>query len=334
MPTWGGILRELQQAQQAGQPAPFDAVRRRYMVELHRHTGRAVILYATRFASPGPIPPDLLSINDEDLQGLMEVMHGISTSELDLIIHSPGGSLEAAEAVVTYLRSKFADMRAIVPSLALSAATMICCAANRIVLGKHSFLGPIDPQFIVNTALGQRMVSAEAIIEQFETAQKECRDTAKLAAWLPMLSQYGPDLLVKCRHACKMSKELVQGWLGAYMFNNNKTAKRKAAKLATWLARHRHFKSHGRHIPRHELEAKGFVVDHLEADQRLQDLVLSIFHATNHTFAATGAVKIIENHAGHAFIKTMAMQMPVQMQIPVMQPRPPQPPSQPNPQQA
>jgi hypothetical protein len=200
---------------------------------------------------------------------------------------------------------------------------------NSIVLGKHSFLGPIDPQFIFNTSLRQRSVSAEAIIEQFETAQKECGDATKLAAWLPMLSQYGPDLLVKCRHACKMSKRLVQGWLGAYMFAGDRQSKKKAAKLATWLARHRHFKSHGRHIPRHELEAKGFVVEHLEADERFQDLVLSVFHATNHTFTGTSAVKIIENHEGRAFIKSLAMQVPIQMQAPVIQPAPTQPPTPP-----
>jgi ClpP class serine protease len=29
--------------------------------------------------------------------------------------------------------------------MAMSAATMIACAADVIVMGKHSFLGPIDP---------------------------------------------------------------------------------------------------------------------------------------------------------------------------------------------
>jgi len=56
-------------------------------------------------------------------------------------LHSPGGSIEAAEAIVTYLRSKFAHIRAIVPHSAMSAATMIAMACDEIVMGKHSFLG-------------------------------------------------------------------------------------------------------------------------------------------------------------------------------------------------
>src|SRR2546428_13939699 len=67
----------------------------------------------------------------------------------------------------------------IIPQLAMSAATMIACAADEIVLGKHSFLGPIDPQLILNTPVGQRMVPAENILEQFEQGQKRVSRSRK-----------------------------------------------------------------------------------------------------------------------------------------------------------
>ena len=69
--------------------------------------------------------------------------------ELDLILHSPGGSPSAAEGIVSYLRSRFDDIRVIVPLKAMSAATMVACAANQIVLGKHSFPRPTVPQMLV-----------------------------------------------------------------------------------------------------------------------------------------------------------------------------------------
>jgi Serine dehydrogenase proteinase len=87
----------------------------------------------------------------------------------------------------------------------MSAATMMACAADEVVLGKHSFLGPIDPQLILNTPLGSRMVPAQAILDQFEHAKKECQDPAKLGARIPMLSHYGPDLLVNCENASDMA---------------------------------------------------------------------------------------------------------------------------------
>ena len=51
------------------------------------------------------------------------------------------------------------------------------------------------------------------------------------------------------------------------------------------------------------LQEHGLVVSPLESDEALQDLSLSVFHATMHTFAGTAAAKIVENHIGRAFIK-------------------------------
>lgn len=314
MPTWSGILTELGELKKHGHERAYDAVRRKYLTGLYQHTDREVILYASKWTQPAPnVSPDLVSIIDEDLQALMEVIHGLSGPNLDLILHSPGGSLEAAEAMVTYLRSKFRDIRVIIPHLAMSAATMIACAADVVLMGKHSFLGPVDPQLIIETPLGQRMVPAQAILDQFRQAQAECQDPSKLGAWLPMLGQYGPELLVQCGNASRMSAELVETWLATYMFRDDPAPSDRARSVAQWLSTHEHFRSHARHIPRSELEKHGLKVEHLEDDDQLQDLCLSVFHATTHTFDGTAAVKIVENHLGRAFIKqvqTVVLQPP------------------------
>jgi hypothetical protein len=174
------------------------------------------------------------------------------------------------------------------------------------------------------------MVPAQAILEQFERAKVECQDPAKMGAWLPMLSQYGPDLLVLCQNASDMSRQLVREWLGTYMFRNDPDRRAKARRIANWLANHRYFKSHGRHVPRGAAEKRGLKIEHLEANQQFQDLVLSVFHATTHTFNATTAVKIIENHKGRAFIKQV---QPVFVQMPppqglIVQPAPTQAPAE------
>jgi ClpP class serine protease len=67
---------------------------------------------------------------------------------LDLILHTPGGDMAATESLVDYLRQMFGkDIRAIVPQIAMSGGTMIALAWKEILMGKHSNLGPIDPQF-------------------------------------------------------------------------------------------------------------------------------------------------------------------------------------------
>jgi hypothetical protein len=196
---------------------------------------------------------------------------------------------------------------------------------DKIVLGKHSFLGPTDPQIALQTSLGVRMVPAQAILGQFSRAVKECQDPAKLGAWLPMLPQYGPDLLEVCRNVCRLSEGLVEGWLTAYMFRTDRNRRRKAKTIARWLSAHQEHKLHGRHLSRQQLEDKGLIIEYLEDDQTAQDLFLSVFHATTHTFSATAAVKIIENHLGKAFIKQVHV---MQMGTPMLQlqPQPPEPP--------
>jgi hypothetical protein len=79
------------------------------------------------------------------------------------------------------------------PELTMSTDAMIACAPNEIVLGKHSSLGPTDPQIFIPTSLGVRFVPARAVLDQFDMARKECVGPGKLPDWLPMLGQFGSD---------------------------------------------------------------------------------------------------------------------------------------------
>lgn len=311
MPSWSGILTEIKDEAAKGNVSAADATRRKYLALLSNETKRNTIVYATKCTQAANIDPRLISITDEDIQGFMEVVHGLTGDELDLIIHSPGGSPEATAAIVSYLRSKFKHIRVIVPNYAMSAATMLACASNQIVMGKHSFIGPIDPQINLQTQLGFRAIPAQAIIDQFKQAKLECEDPKKLAVWMPIISQYGPALLIECQNALDLSKKLVSEWLEKYMFADKSNAKDLAEAAAKKLADHREFKSHGHHISKeHAKTILGLNIADLESDQQIQDWILSIFHATTISFDATTAVKIIENQNGKAFMKLIAPPTP------------------------
>ncbi len=307
MPTWGEILHEMQQEFERTKAPPFDAVRRKYLTMLHNKTGRNTILYATAWQTKSGDSLSL-SITPEDIHGLMEVFHYLDGPAVDLIIHSPGGSPEAAEAFVSYLRSKFDDIRVIVPNAAMSAATMLACSSNRILMGEHSFLGPVDPQLIIQTSDRVQSVPAQAIIDQFELAKKECVNPVTTVPWVPILSQYAPALLIQCREAQKLAAELASQWLRNYMFKGDSNAAKKAARITRYLTSHRRFKSHGRTITREQARSTGLIVEDLESDSELQDLVLGVFHATMQTFNGTNAMKIVENHLGKAFVKVQQIQ--------------------------
>ena len=165
MPTWGHILNELKASKAPEGSGPdLDGIRRKYLRSLHEYTGRAVILYATAFLEPRQVPPSELQISLVDIQGMMEVVSNIEEKALDLILHSPGGSAEAAESIVEYLRTRFDHVRVFVPLAAMSAATMLALSADEIVMGAHSQLGPIDPQFNIITPEGPRSSPAKAIL--------------------------------------------------------------------------------------------------------------------------------------------------------------------------
>ena len=77
MPTWGEILSELKELTKQGNPPPFDAVRRGYLASLHEHTKRNTIIYASKWTQGGNPDPSLISITEGDVEGMMEVIHGL-----------------------------------------------------------------------------------------------------------------------------------------------------------------------------------------------------------------------------------------------------------------
>jgi hypothetical protein len=323
MPSWGELLPELAKGD-------FDGVRRRYLTQLVARTGRPAVLYASGWMSGLVQGPDT-SIGLPDMQGLMEVFQGVPGPDLDLILHSPGGDASATASLVHYMRSKYSNVRVFIPLAAMSAATMWALAADEIVMGKHSQMGPIDPQLVTPTGA----VPTKAILQDFERASQECgNDPGKLSAWLPTLQQYYPGMLEYCRNAEDLARELVQTWLRDYMFAGQEDAGDKAKAAAGFFADASRHKSHSRGIFRDEAREHALNITDLEEDQDLQDAVLSVHHAAMHTVGSLPVSKLIENHLGRAFIRQapVVLQGPLQ-QVPQQpaapQPGPPTPPAVP-----
>ena len=65
---------------------------------------------------------------------------------IDFVIHTPGGLVLAAMQIARAVESHKAKVTVYVPVYAMSGGTLIALAADEIVLGEFSMLGPIDPQ--------------------------------------------------------------------------------------------------------------------------------------------------------------------------------------------
>lgn len=290
MPDWNDILEEIRAS-----GSTHDVVRRKYLAKLHDVTKRNVIVYYSGWLQKPQMAGT--EVNDADKNGFMNAIHGLDrTKGLDLMLHTPGGETAATESLADYLRSMFGtDIRAIVPQLAMSAGTMIACASSEIIMGKHSSLGPIDPQY--------GGLPAHGVIEEFERARAEiAASQSNIHLWQPIIARYAPTLIGECQKAILWSEQMVTEWLLSGMLKGRRNAKQKADSIVKGLGDHALTKSHARHMPFSKCKQIGLVVKPLEDDPVLQDAVLSVHHACIHTFSGTGATKIIENHAGAAFI--------------------------------
>ena len=296
MPTWNDILNEIQST---AKPTPngividYDYVRRKYIKDFSNYRNRNVIVYYSDWLQQGK--KFNLDINDGDMVGFMNAVHGLDkTKGLDLIIHTPGGYPTATESIVKYLHSIFGnDIEVFVPHLAMSAGTMLACASKKIWMGKQSSLGPIDPQF--------DGIAGYNIKKEFEDAKADLETNPNsFRNWQIILSKYIPAFYYTVLDAIDLSSKLVNEWLENYMFEGDVNAKKKAKEITKKL--NVNTGSHSKHFSLYECENIGLKIVSLESNSDVQDKVLSIYHCLQICGSGTNVSKIIENNIGKSYI--------------------------------
>lgn len=310
MPNWKSVLREIALNQATDNESPFDKIRRKYLRQLQRHTGRNVIAYYSGFLSKPRV--EGTEINDEDKNGFMLCIHNLDkTKGLDLLLHTPGGDGAATESLVDYLRSIFGlNIRVIVPQIAMSAGTMIACSCNEILMGRESSLGPIDPQFGIIGAIGLMTEVRRAYLEILNNPQAAL-------FWNPILGKITPSFIQRCEEAIKNSNEFITRTLAENMFSTLSARSRVAKiKKVSKLLSNEEGRGHNTHFQFEACEAAELNVSRLENDQKLQDLVLTIHHCYMHTLSNTPAFKIIENQLGRAMVKMHQMALQQMAMLP------------------
>jgi hypothetical protein len=302
LPNWNEILGELQRAGSA-----HDVIRRRYLADLSALSGRNTIVYYSAWLQKTQIAqqhPEPFGVNDNDKNGFMATIHGMDRSKgLDLFLHTPGGDVAAAESLISYLRSMFGtNIRAVVPQLAMSAGTMIACACQEIVMGLHSSLGPVDPQL--------NGLPAHGVVEEFQRAAQEIHDDpTTIPVWQPIIGKYHPTFIGECQKAIKWSHEIVHESLRTGMFagTTRPGPTARANRVLKELGDHALTLSHARHIDLQRAQDIGLNVTAIEADDRLQDAMLTVHHLCMQTLADTAVMKLIENQDGVLFAQSVAL---------------------------
>lgn len=132
---------------------------------IEKRRGSKVIVYYTgeRPRMEAQIGKDVVDLFVEHLDAIWPA------KKISLFLYTRGGDASAAWRLANLLHTFCDDLEVIVPSNSLSAGTLICLGANRIVMTKQAALGPIDPSLnhpmnpLVTGSNQRTSVSVEAV---------------------------------------------------------------------------------------------------------------------------------------------------------------------------
>ena len=288
MPSWSEILTDINLYSNTGNE--LDKKREEFLNKIHSITGRNVIAYYSGWLKAPDAPH--VSIDDQDKNAFMTTVYKLDkTKGLDLILHTPGGDIAATESIVTYLKSIFnGDVRAFIPQISMSAGTMIAMSCKEIIMGEQSSLGPIDPQ------MGG--IACQAVIDEFNRAVDEVsKKPAALGLWQIIISKYHPTFLTACEKAIAWSAELAEQWL------KEVNPEIDFDKIKNVFLNHNNSYSHSRHMSKRDCKATGLNIVDLEANQDLQDAVLSLHHCYMILFDKFLISKVVENNIGGRYMQ-------------------------------
>jgi hypothetical protein len=188
-------------------------------------------------------------ITRDDTIGLVELLHNVPRdSNIDFLLHTAGGDIDAAEKIVSMLRTAVGKgrLRVIVPDFAKSAGTLIALAADKVVMSDSSELGPIDPQFLKRDGDGNvRWHSVLNYLNAYQTLCDKLRETPADVPTQIMLSKLDPTTVVLFEAVSRRARTLAEEHLNRWMFQKKKA---NYTKIAADLMDTNRWPAHGQMI--------------------------------------------------------------------------------------
>lgn len=259
-------------------------------VEIEALRKRPLFVYASKF--PGAHPAAPVTIEQGDVDGFTDLISKTDpkAKSVDVLIHSPGGSPEATERIVSLLRNRFDDVVFLVPHSAYSAATMLALSGNEIILHPSATLGPIDPQI--------NGIPARAIQKGFARVRELLKDQGPeaLPAYVPLIEKHSLEILEICDDALLLSKELARNWLLEFMFRGDVANLPKIEAAVDFFADYSEHKTHSRPLMFNKLAKLDLNIT--VAEDPLADLLREAYLVINGFLNVTTFVKVYENASG------------------------------------
>ncbi len=121
-------------------------------------------------------------INIDDSEAILRAIRMTPENmPIDLVLHTPGGLVLAAEQIAFALVKHPSPVTVFVPHYAMSGGTFIALAADKIVMDGNAVLGPVDPQLGEYPAASIVKVRNEKPVEAIDDRTLILADVAQKA---------------------------------------------------------------------------------------------------------------------------------------------------------
>jgi hypothetical protein len=197
---------------------------------LARHRGSPCLVFVSR------------SLVHADILTVRTALGSARGEHLDVIVAGPGGVSEAAYLLARELRRRFTHLTAYAPFEAKSAATLLCLAADELVLGDLGELGPLDQQYEAKQTADYPQSTSQLLpgvaLRQLQDGATACYDAlvrrivkesglrpleagskaAELigALYAPLIQQLDPARLAECARGLAVGKAYAERVLRRY----------------------------------------------------------------------------------------------------------------------
>jgi hypothetical protein len=180
-----------------------------------------------------------------DTLGFVDMLHNVNPGDpIDLLLHTPGGDVDAAEKLIGLVRSATGEegqLRVIIPDYAKSAGTLMALGANAIVMSDSSELGPIDPQVSSRDGNGSDVVySVLTYLNAYDAARTALRDTPDDLAARITFEKFDPTIVRKFQSVRNRARSFAENLL--------KRRGKNFSKIASELMDVNKYQSHGQMI--------------------------------------------------------------------------------------
>ncbi len=243
-----------------------------------------------------------VAIEQNDFYFINDLLKNYNGKKLDIYLETPGGSGEATEEIVRWLRKKYQTINFIIAGEAKSAGTLMAMSGDEIYMTETGSLGPIDAQVM----LGRMTISAHDYKEWIESKRKEAAKTNKLnPVDIAILSQITPGEISGIENSLYFAQDLVEKWLVTYKFkewNITETSKKtvteemkkaRAKEIARELTNHTKWRSHGRSLKLEDLTNIGLKINKIEDDNTICEIIYRIHAILRLIYETSTAFKLI-----------------------------------------